>query len=96
MGSCFGPVGTIAGGVIGGINWGLQLAFPHLYDDIKEGAYNLYDGVVAEEKKMGKAVRQGVKSIKHAAGNALKDVGDTLSNGGTKCIPKIPKLVFGW
>lgn len=88
IGSCLGPAGTVIGGAVGLINWVVQMADPHLYNDIKEGAYKLYDGAVADIKNMGKAVSQGVESIKHTAGNFMKYM--------VEATPKLPQFALGW
>ena len=55
-----GPAGTaigaVAGGALGLINVGAQFIAPHLYDDIKKGAYKLYDKAADGVKNVGKAL----------------------------------------
>ncbi|WP_413536867.1 T7SS effector LXG polymorphic toxin [Carnobacterium divergens] len=85
-----GPVGAVVGGVGGLINVGVQFIWPNAYDNLKDGAYKLYDkGVEA----VGKGVSQGVESVKNVCKNvenAGKSIGKVLSS------VKLPEINFGW
>ncbi|MFS1134856.1 T7SS effector LXG polymorphic toxin [Enterococcus hirae] len=98
LGTISGVVaGTIVGGVVGGINKLGQFINPDLYDDIKDGAYKLYDKtaevVGAVSRNIGKAVEQRVDTVKQAYRDVQqvgKSVGKTLSS------VKVSKIIFSW
>ena len=94
LGTAVPVVGNVAGAVLGGIaglvNVGIQFVWPSAYDDIKDGAYKLYDkGVDA----VGKSVSQGVETVKSVykdVQNVGKSIGKALSS------VKLPEIKFGW
>lgn len=49
-------VGAVAGGVIGGANTVMQFIWPHAYDDLKKGAYSLYDKGAGVINNIGKSI----------------------------------------
>ncbi|MGX7243912.1 hypothetical protein ACWOC1_03560 [Enterococcus quebecensis] len=88
-----GPLGAAIGGALGGINVAAQFINPHLYDDMKDGAYKLYDKGAETVKNIGKGISQGVDTVK----NVFKDVGNTgKALGEAISSIKLPNLKFGW
>jgi hypothetical protein len=92
-----GPPGAIVGGIVGGANKLAQFIWPNAYDNAKNWSYDAYDKAskVGKDvsKKVGKAVAQGVDTVKHVYKDVQhvgKSIGEALSS------VKLPKISFGW
>ncbi|EGO8095107.1 hypothetical protein KI126_002676 [Enterococcus faecium] len=90
-------IGTQIGGALGGLNKLVQFWKPNLYDDIKDGAYKLYDkttkAVGDVSKNIGKSVEQSfdtVKQVYKSVQQVGKSIGKALSS------VKVPKISFSW
>ncbi|MBO0440295.1 T7SS effector LXG polymorphic toxin [Candidatus Enterococcus ikei] len=90
-------VGAAVGGAVGLVNVGIQFFWPNAYDNLKDGAYNLYDKTTGKVKdisnNIGKGVSQGVETVKNVykdVQNAGKSIGKALSS------VKFPEIKFGW
>lgn len=98
VGTVSGAVGgAIIGGVVGGANKIAQFIFPDMYDNIKDGAYKLYDKaserVGSAAKHVGKSVEQGVDTVKQVYKDVQhvgKSIGKALSS------VKLQKISLGW
>ena len=82
-----GPVGMGVGAFLGTANVVAQLINPNLYDDIKDGAYKLYD---KGKEAIGKGVSQGIDTVKSACKN-IQNVGKSIGNA-----LGLPKIKLGW
>ena len=71
---------------VGFVNTGIQWAFPHAYDDLKDWAYKKYD-----------EVGEGLNTIKNVASDFIKNPIGTWNKGAdlskeiSKCSPKLPR-----
>lgn len=80
-----------------GVNKLAQFIWPNAYDNAKNWSYDVYDKAskVGKDvsKKVGKAVAQGVDTVKHVYKDVQhvgKSIGEALSS------VKLPKISFGW
>lgn len=88
-----GLPGAAIGGVLGSANVIIQFINPNLYDDIKNGAYKLYDKGTETVKSIGKGFNQGVNTVK----SVFKDIKSPRKlMGKVLSSVKIPKIRFGW
>ncbi|MFS9337175.1 hypothetical protein QM361_03880 [Streptococcus intermedius] len=90
VGSLFGPGGTVVGalfgGFIGSANTFGQFLWPNAYDDIKKGAYGLYDGA----RGLGKATIARTGDILNSASKIIQNTGKAIGNVlGSVQIPKL-------
>ncbi|EJZ8467012.1 T7SS effector LXG polymorphic toxin [Enterococcus faecalis] len=96
-GAIAGPPGAIVGGIAGGVNKLAQIIWPNAYDNLKNWSYDVYDKasetVGSATKHVGKAVEQGVDTVKQVYKDVQhvgKSIGKALST------VKPPKISFGW
>ena len=96
-GAVAGPPGAILGGIVGGANKVAQFIWPNAYDDIKDGAYKLYDKstkiINGVSKKVGKAAEQSFNTVKQVYDD-VQEVGKTI--GKALSSVEIPKISFSW
>ena len=80
-GAVAGPFGAIVGGTMGLINKGAQFLWPNMYDDIKDGAYKLYDKSIKVvddvSKKVGKITEQSINTVEQVYDD-VQQVGKTI------------------
>ncbi|MFL0252829.1 hypothetical protein ACJDT4_20685 [Clostridium neuense] len=105
IGSCILPgpgtvIGAVVGAGLGFLNRGVQTVFPKAYDNIKDGAYKLYDDGMKELNTMKKAAGQQLNTMKKAAGQQLntikKAASDFIKDPVKSCSKFIPNIGFGW
>ena len=84
-----GPGGIVLGAGIGTVNVIIQFWKPDVYDNLKDGAYKLYDKGKAT---IGKVVNQKIDTVKHVYKD-VQNVGKSLGNAISSI--KIPKFRWG-
>ena len=96
-GAVAGPFGAIVGGTMGLINKGAQFLWPNMYDDIKDGAYKLYDKSIKVvddvSKKVGKITEQSINTVEQVYDD-VQQVGKTI--GKALSSVEILKIRFSW
>lgn len=96
-GAVAGPFGAVVGGAMGLMNKGIQFLWPNKYDDIKNGAYKLYDktaeAVGDVSKNIGESVEQSVDTVKQVY-RGIQQVGKSI--GKTLSSVKVQKISFSW
>lgn len=96
-GAVAGPFGAVVGGAMELMNKGIQFLWPNKYDDIKNGAYKLYDKTAKAvgdiSKNIGESVEQSVglvKGVYESVQQIGKIIGKSLSS------VQVPKISCSW